>query len=373
MTRNEVTQEILSIKSHNLLLEIPTGFGKSKIALDIIKQTYNPKSSFKILIVVPKNVLKENWKDEFTKWDMTTHYPKVTFTTYVSLPKYAGKWDMVIWDECHHITERCKEALSSFTINRNILLSATVKRTTKQDFKSVFSNLYTYKINIREAIDNEVLPDPKVILYPLTLDDSQYTEIVTDKKTKNTLYLTQRGYYNNISRLIDWYKKKALGGNQALKRIWLHKAGERLKWLSSKKTKVVTNILEKLEDYRTLTFCSSIKQAELLGKYHIHSQNKNSEKTLTQFNNGKINHITCVAILDEGVNLTNCQIGIYANLNSSQRIVKQRLGRILRHKNPIIIIPFYLHTRDEEIVKEMLEDYNPKLVSVAHNIHSIKI
>lgn len=73
------------------------------------------------------------------------------------------------------------------------------------------------------------------------------------------------------------------------------------------------------------------------------------------------------------VNLTNCRIGIFCNLNSSEIVVKQRVGRILRHKSPVIVIPFYKGTREEELVIKMLEDYNPKLIHTVENIIDIKI
>ena len=73
------------------------------------------------------------------------------------------------------------------------------------------------------------------------------------------------------------------------------------------------------------------------------------------------------------MNLFNCQIGIYANLNSSEAIIKQRLGRILRHKHPIVIVPYYKGTREEELVKVMLEDYNPNLVTTITNLDEIKL
>ena len=78
-------------------------------------------------------------------------------------------------------------------------------------------------------------------------------------------------------------------------------------------------------------------------------------------------------MLNEGMNLVNCQIGIYANLNSSETIIKQRTGRLLRHKNPIIIIPYYENTRDEELVDRMLENYNPELITTVNSIYEIKI
>lgn len=70
------------------------------------------------------------------------------------------------------------------------------------------------------------------------------------------------------------------------------------------------------------------------------------------------------------VNLTNCRIGIYAALSSSEIRIKQRLGRILRHKDPLIIIPYYRNTRDEEIVKDMLKDYNSDLITVEDEIYN---
>jgi superfamily II DNA or RNA helicase len=71
------------------------------------------------------------------------------------------------------------------------------------------------------------------------------------------------------------------------------------------------------------------------------------------------------------MNLTDCQVGIYANLNSSETIIKQRIGRLLRHKNPVIIIPYYKNTRDEELVNKMLENYNEDLVKTISNIQEI--
>ncbi len=48
--------------------------------------------------------------------------------------------------------------------------------------------------------------------------------------------------------------------------------------------------------------------------------------------------------------------------------------RILRHKSPIIIIPYYKNTREEEIIfKEMLYNYNKDLIHTITNIKDIKL
>lgn len=73
------------------------------------------------------------------------------------------------------------------------------------------------------------------------------------------------------------------------------------------------------------------------------------------------------------MNLVNCQVGIYANLNSSEIIIKQRMGRLLRHPNPVIIVPYYKGTREEELVNKMLEDYNPELVKTVNFVEEIQL
>ena len=91
------------------------------------------------------------------------------------------------------------------------------------------------------------------------------------------------------------------------------------------------------------------------------------------FNTGKIKHITACDMLNEGMNLTDCRVGIYANLNSSDILIKQKTGRLLRHKHPVIIIPYYKGTREQEIVEKMLENYNPDLVKTISFIEEIKL
>ena len=37
--------------------------------------------------------------------------------------------------------------------------------------------------------------------------------------------------------------------------------------------------------------------------------------------------------------------------------------RILRHKSPVLIFPYFVETREEEIVKEVTSGYNPELIT----------
>ena len=48
--------------------------------------------------------------------------------------------------------------------------------------------------------------------------------------------------------------------------------------------------------------------------------------------------------------------------------------RILRHKSPILIFPYYVNSREEEIINTIKEESNPDLISIMppQNIEALK-
>jgi superfamily II DNA or RNA helicase len=364
MKREEVREAALNSVDNNkfVILELTTGYGKTKMAIDLINHLcskYNKE--LKTLILVAKVVHKQTWKDEFTKWGglLTSN---VDIQCYESFKKYTNtNYDLIVCDEMHHLSEKRLEVLQSITINYNFIgLSATIKNTLKDYFKYAYRASFI-ECSLIRAIESNILPEPTVYTIPLYLDTTKY--IYKTKRFKKDIMTTQEGYYNNMSSLIEWYKNKYFNSrNDRIKNLWLSTAGKRLKWLSEQKELLINTLLDKLVNDKVLTFCSSIEQSERLGKYNITSKNKNSIKNLEEFNNNKIKHITAVNILNEGVNLNNCKVGIFCNLNSSEIMTKQKIGRLLRHKNPIIFIPYFVNTREEELVEKMLEEYNKESI-----------
>ena len=391
MNREETEKTVVGIPNRFILAELPTGYGKTRLALDRMAKTITPGIGVKILIVVPRIVLIQNWTNEFRKWGYEYYLNFTEFVTYVSFPKKADSYDLIIFDEVHHLSERCRDSLENFWARNVIMLSATVSRDMKKELAFLFPDLYICKVSTRAAITDEVLPDPKVFLIPLILDNTvecceivrnrtQKTEITIPysqrfnyyriKNRKIIIKCTQKQFYDDISSTVAYYKRRMF--NEVSKNMFLRKSGERLKWLSNQKTSFVKNLLNyTLQDQRTLTFCNGIPQTEELGKYCVNSKNQESRNNLEKFNAGKINHITACNMLDEGVNLTDCKVGVYATLNSSDRMITQKLGRLLRHPNPVLVIPYFKNTRDEEIANKMLEDYNPELVTTVTNLNQI--
>ena len=392
INREQILREVLALNDKFLCLELATGVGKSRLAIEYMAK-FNPAS---ILIVIPRLVLIDNFKEEFIKWGKQDYMDKLTFVTYVSFPKLdVSQFDFVIFDESHHISQRCFTHLEESSMKRAIFLSATLSNQFKFALKqAVGSDINFLKIDIREAVDNEILAEPRVFLVPLSLDNTKAVHTIVEhpkaKIIKECLYkdrwqylrdknvqvhikCTEFQYVNELGSKIDFWKKKYMvTRNEGVKTKWLFLAGQRLKFLSQIKNPILIPLLERLKSQRVLTFCSSIEQTEILGKNCINSKNKEASIILEKFNDKKIDHITACNMLNEGMNLVDCRIGLYANLNSSEIIIKQRLGRILRHKDPVIIIPYFQGTREEELVEKMLEDYNPELVTTT-DINNIKL
>lgn len=379
MTREEIGPLALNKIDRNmyLILELITGYGKTKIAIDLANHICdrvfrNDQCPTNILILVHRRVHKLEWKKEIQKWGgIKSDY--ITMACYRSIHKYKDIYfDVVIADEMQHLSERALESLEQIHITEAFIgLSATIKDDLRNYFK-YRHNAAIINCGLKEAVEDGVLPEPTVYLLPLELDNKLFK--YKTKRFNKQVILTQAGYYNDMSGLINWYKSKFMhSGNARLKNMWLSMAGKRLKWLSEQKEDLIKSLLVKLDKCRTITFCSSIKQSEKLGKYNITSKNKDSERNLELFNEEKIDHITACNMLNEGVNLFNCRIGIFCNLSSSEIIVKQRMGRLLRHEKPIIVVPYFKNTREEELLSLITEEYEEDSIKVINDINLIEL
>jgi superfamily II DNA or RNA helicase len=400
MTREEVYNACLTgiEKSNFLLLEAATGLGKTAISLKLVNHLIATKYKGKqtsMLLLVAKTVHKQTWKDEINKWG-GINVSSLTVECYESLKKHQGEtFDIIVMDEVHHINSDARlEYLSTLGYGNIIGLSATIPKKLKQYL------VYKYHAEIVscpivEAIESEVLPEPKIILMPLQLDNTKATETIeVNPKVKGKVY---QGTFDKlwqyrrqkVHAIISCTQKQKLGdmNNQILfaknryqrtrqdfaRNQWLFACGERIKYLANLKNDVVKRILGKLYRDRTITFCKTIEQAEYLGTHCIHSKNKDSDQLYKDFNDKKINHITSVNILNENANLVDCKYAVFANYSSSECVSMQRIGRSLRHKSPIIIMPYYEGTREQEILDEMLKDFNKESITTIHTLEELSI
>jgi superfamily II DNA or RNA helicase len=265
-------------------------------------------------------------------------------------------------------------------------LSATIPRKLKQLFKYRYHS-EVVSCDIVEAIEDGILPEPQILLFPLLLDNRNSTETWEyykdasgpvvyaeykdikkykfNKRIHSIISMTQKQKYIEYSNLIEFFKRNSK------EKAKLYMSGKRLEFLAYCKNQIVSDILKKFSKERTITFCKTIEQCEELGKNCIHSKNGKSDEVYEKFNEKKIKHITAVNILNENANLVDCKYAIFCNLSSSEIVSCQRVGRSLRHKSPVIILPYYKDTREQEIVEKMTEGFNKDFIKTIHSVSEI--
>lgn len=407
MTREELQIQALSLikQSNRVALQWCTGLGKSKAAIEIANyiQNLENEGNIKVLLVVAENAHKSNWKIELSKWRFKSK--DITIECYASLPKYKDSWwDLIIFDEAHHLgTDLKMDILSSMIAEYVILLSATLPDQTMQAVSGVFGKFETSKVSLKQAIEWGILPKPKVYLVPLTLDNTYFNcDIIEEwgKKEKRIVYrckfherweylknkakypnvtlkisCTQQQKYNYLSDQFEYWKKQFFRTRQEfIKNKWLQVGSKRKRFLGECKTNSVRILLNKLQNMRYICFCTSIEQAELLGgKNAIHSERKDSLEIIDNFNLKKIDNLFAVGMLQEGQNLTDIEAGIIVQLDGQERAFIQKFGRGMRAEDPIQFIFYYKDTRDMDYLEKVLEGINEEYINEVDNLLDLEL
>lgn len=379
-------------KYNNIAIQAATGVGKSKIAFDLC----NLIKAKKILLVVAERAHKLNWENEKTKWNFQK---QLNIVCYASLRKYQDtEWDAVIFDEAHHLnTEKRLAIFETIKAQYRIFLSATLKDSLIISLEDSCGNIHSIKLGLQEAFDSDILPEPKIVLVPLVLDNVKMNQTIIEewgKKDKRiplrclykdrwhflrkkrqypnatlTIICTQKQKYDYITEQFEYYKKRyMMTRNEIIKNKWLQCGTKRKRFLGELKTDIVKTLIDKVKNKRFICFCTSIEQAEKLGGGNsIHSKNKNTPQIIQKFNDKEISNLFAVGMLQEGQNLTDIEVGIIVQLDGEERAFIQKFGRTLRADSPVQYIVYYRNTRDEEYLNKAIESINKEYITTLNN------
>lgn len=381
--RGLLAKLLLVDKAKHILLNLPTGFGKSALAIEVINSIPDIKS---VLLLVNEVGHGKNWEVEFEKFLRKEGVECETYC-YHSMHKLAGKeYDLIIADEAHHlVTDKRKEAFMDLKSTYTVFLSATLKEDEILLLRHFRPDLQKLKVTLRNAIKAGVLPKPEIWVMHSRLDNkiaNQVIRVVRDPNKPFTvkagydkrfywiskehnpsanvlISCTERQYYDYIESRVSWakdmYDKQ---GTEYAKQVYLNACIDRKKILGDIKTSRIKHITDRIraKGKRFVCFVSSIDQADTLNyECSIHSKKKNNQAILDNFNDGKIDEIFAVGMLQEGYNLFDCEVGIISQLDAGERGVVQKVGRVLRHDKPLVVILCIDNTRDEDFLKSALE------------------
>jgi len=330
-------------------LGISMGVGKTLIGLKHMQDHYDMTSTF--LVVAPKRSIFQSWIDDAKKFGFEHLLDQITFTTYLSLEKQSTDYNVIYLDECHSLLESHDFFLSMYGGKILGLTGTPPRYKTSEKGRMVDKYcpiVYTYITD--SAVEDNILNDYKIVVHKITLSSQKHYKVMKKDKT-SFFYTSEREHYKYWTEKIDStfsLKQKSIFRIMRMKALMDYPTKENY----------VANIMSMIDE-KCIVFANTTDQADRLCQYSYHSKNKQSEDNLADFKAGKINQLSCVLQLNEGVNVPNLKVGIIMHAYSNERKSSQRIGRLLRlnpDEKATIHILMFENTVDEEWVAEALKD-----------------
>lgn len=331
-------------REKRLIAQWATGTGKSNIVLKFLKK----HPDFNCYILVPEQNNIQNWLDEFRKFNVPSD--NVHISCYASFHKYQNsKWDLLVFDEMPHVDTEKRLAICNSVSGRYILaLGAVITDEERNSLETVYGPFDKTVLSMSTAIRMGILPHPTIKVLHLVLND-------TERKFwyKGNRY-TAKQRYDYIERKVEKAKNefKKVASQYNLN-MMLNAGNERKRFLGELKEDAIRRACDQLclKKKRFLCFCSSIDQANKLGKDHAFtSETPTSMKLLEKFNNHEIDSLYVVGKLIEGQNLNDIEVGVIGQLGGTHRITVQSIGRIMRSQEPLIYVPVFDGTKDDDFL-----------------------
>jgi len=208
-----------------------------------------------------------------------------------------------------------------------------------------------YTFSVDDASDNQILNQYQIIIHQL-----QLSKVSTLKKTRKDggyWYTSEVKDYDYVcNRVNESATHKARQFNSIMRMRSMMDYGTKEAYAKS----LLNNMNEKC-----IIFANTQKQADRICKHSYHSGNKSSDDNLEMFSDARINKLSCVLQLSEGISIPNLKQAIILHSYGNERKSSQRIGRLLR-LNPTETatchILCYKDTVDEKWVESALSEFD---------------
>ena len=354
MEREEIQEQALKATEGRRRCSVVLGTGVGKTLVGLLHIERNTNAMQNVLVVAPKKSIFQSWSDDAVKFGKQDILERITFSTYIGLPKRdPNAYDYVYLDECHSLLDSHRTFLDVYKGGILGLTGTPPKHRGSEKGIMVAqfcSVVYTFKAD--DAIENGIINDYQIIVHELQLNKCKGYQAVM----KNRSFITSE--YDNY---VYWSRRIDVGsGNMHMLRVM------RMKALMEYNTKEkYTKELMKSINTKCIVFANTQDQADKLCRYSYHSGNKSSEDNLLLFKEGKIKQLSCVLQLNEGINIPELRQGIIMHAYGNERKAAQRIGRLLRlnpDEKAIVHILCYKGTVDEKWVREALEGFDQEKI-----------
>ena len=385
--------------------EMATGTGKTITSLNCALYLYTEEKRIRIIILVPSISLADQWAEEAerfnlsniiiansenNKWaeeilseinkSMLLNNSFTIITTYATfaLARFQGVVSrleedvLFIADEAHNFGTDRLIKLYPYKFKRRIGLSATPKKHFNEEGTNSILQFFNalekpvFRLDMKEAIETGFLCEyfyyPKIVqLTPEELEE--YKEI----SRKLLKYFDKKsGEYsdNPIVKILKLKRKKIIHKAEN-KKGCLRDCLREIKDSTGEIMYTLVYVPEGIEkgesiddfDRKLIDEYSEIISKEFnLAQHQFIGETENRSDILSRFSSGRLQVLTAMKCLDEGVDVKRTETAIFCSSTGNPRQFIQRRGRILRLHNEkknasiydMIVIPDLTQLKGEE-------------------------
>lgn len=369
-------------KDYSGVFAMATGTGKTITSLNCLLNLYNQENYYRAIILVPsiallnqweeevksfnfRNILKvgggNNWEQDLANyssnfsWGLKTDliiistYGSFVLDRFQNIFKKIQKDFLLIADEAHNMgANNIKNRLSNLEVRKKIGLSATPKRIYDPEGTLAIDEFfndsppYTYSFGMEKALEFGFLTGYKYYPQIVELTEEEFEEYHEISKKLLKFFDFENGKFKDDPIVeILLLKRKSI----------IHKATNKLGLFSSIVGELIKNKKDKfvfayIPEGNTIN--SEGDTVKILNQYlrKVHkdypdkkmnsytSEDQNLDEVLRGFEDGKIEILFAMKMLDEGVDVPRAEVGIFASSTGNPRQFIQRRGRLLRkHKD----------------------------------------
>tara|TARA_R110002072_G_scaffold7503_2_gene40985 strand:- start:780112 stop:782313 length:2202 start_codon:yes stop_codon:yes gene_type:complete len=398
-------------KDYSGVFAMATGTGKTITSLNCLLNIFNLEQTYRAIILVPsiallnqweeevnsfnfRKILKvgggNNWEKEFANycsnysWGLKedliviSTYGSFVLDRFQKLFKKVQKDFLLIADEAHNMgANNIKSKLSELEVTRKIGLSATPKRIYDPEGTLAIDKFfkdeppYTYSFGMEKALEYGFLTGYKYFPKIVELTEEEFEEYTEISKKLLKFFDFENGKFKDDPIVeILLLKRKNI----------IHKASNKLNLFSS----IVGELIKSKKDQFVFAYIpegntqnSEGDRVKILNQYlrRVHrdfpkikmnsytSEDQNLSEILRGFEDGKIEVLFAMKMLDEGVDIPRAEVGIFASSTGNPRQFIQRRGRLLRKHKDKAFATIY-----DMIVVPKLENNLGELYNIERNL-----
>lgn len=329
-------------------LVCPTGFGKTRTAINCLNSVIKKYPSFRILVIVPSEALKNQWQSILITNMLSFNSQVCIINTAI---KHDWNVDILVLDEAHrYCSEEYSTIFTKVKYKMILGLTATLERLDgKHSILEKYSPVVD-KVSLTEALTNGWVSTYKEYQVIIDVDDidtylkwdnefTRHFEFFNFNFKLLMALVGPQGFKRRIEYR-DLICQDESQKSEVLKAITIHATAamralqNRKKFINNhpKKIEIAKKIIAARPNSKIITFSNNVKMAESIGGdvYTGKVSKKKGSDLIDKFNNSEFGLLNSCHRLNEGADIKGLSVAIILGLDSSKIKSTQRLGRAIR-------------------------------------------